>query len=96
MEAVAVKNEPQNQGNAGNAPLPQRMQKQQMGNENIDKKPRFSDINPNQNHNNAGGFQRRNNNNRMNNNQNNRNNNRMNNNQNNQQHNMKQEADVKK
>lgn len=79
---VAVKNEnPAPNANA-NAPLPQRNQKPQgqqgpqIGNEPAEKKPRFSDINPNQNQNQGGGpggFQQRRNNNRMNNNRNNMN-----------------------
>lgn len=75
---VAVKSE--NPAPNANAPLPQRIQKQQGpqtgGNEPVEKKPRFSDINPNQNQSGPGGFQRRNNNsNRMNNNRNNNRNN---------------------
>lgn len=81
---VAVKNE-NPAPNAANAPLPQRNQKPQGqqgpqigNNEPAEKKPRFSDINPNnQNQNQGGGpggFQQRRNNNRMNNNRNNNNN----------------------
>lgn len=72
---VAVKNENPTPNANANAPLPQRNQKQAPpGNEPIEKKPRFSDINPNQNQGGPGGFQQRRNNNRMNNNRNNRNN----------------------
>lgn len=74
---VAVKSE--NPTTNANAPMPQRNPKQQqgpqIGNEPVEKKPRFSDINPNQNQSGPGGFQRRNNMNPRMNNRNNRNNN---------------------